>query len=160
MVLRWCAFLWPTCHANNKDSVYLFTPPLSSPPCKSKDRQTDRQTDRQNVLFAIKNTNMMINNETVKRQEISIKIETIADLPPTSSHLHPLQVENCDSNTRLVVVEDDNVKFRLKRDKQFLLFIGQSPLPPPPLERYLQTYRPAHREDVGFVIITVLEHNV
>ena len=31
-------------------------------------------TDRQNVLFAIKITNMMINNETVKRQEISIKI--------------------------------------------------------------------------------------
>ena len=32
-------------------------------------------TDRQNVLFAIKNANMMINNEM-----ISIKIETIADM--------------------------------------------------------------------------------
>ena len=31
-----------------------------------------------------------------------------------SSHLHPLQVENCDSNSRLVVNEDDNVKFGLK----------------------------------------------
>ena len=30
----------------------------------------------------------------------------------TSSHLHPLQVENCDSNSRLVV--DDNVKSSLK----------------------------------------------
>ena len=30
----------------------------------------------------------------------------------TSSHLHPLQVENCDSNSRLVVDEDDNGKFR------------------------------------------------
>ena len=30
--------------------------------------------------------------------------------PPTSSHLHPLQVENCDSNSRLVVDEDDNGK--------------------------------------------------
>ena len=33
---------------------------------------------------------------------------------PTSNHLHPLQVENCDSNSRLVVDEDDNVKFRLE----------------------------------------------
>ena len=29
----------------------------------------------------------------------------------TSSHLHPLQVKNCDSNSRLVVDEDDNGKF-------------------------------------------------
>ena len=34
-----------------------------------------------------------------------------------SSHLHPLQVENCDSNSRLVVDEDDNGKFRLERVK-------------------------------------------
>ena len=33
---------------------------------------------------------------------------------PTSSHLHPLEVENCDSNSRLVVGEDDNVKSGLK----------------------------------------------
>ena len=33
----------------------------------------------------------------------------------TSNHLHPLQVDNCDSNSRLVVDEDDNGKFRLKR---------------------------------------------
>ena len=32
----------------------------------------------------------------------------------TSSHLHPLQVENCDSNSRLVVDEDDYGKFRLE----------------------------------------------
>ena len=36
---------------------------------------------------------------------------------PTSNHLHPLQVENCDSNSRLVVDEDDNDKFRLERVK-------------------------------------------
>ena len=36
---------------------------------------------------------------------------------PTSNHLHPLQVENCDSNLRLVVDEDDNGKFRLERVK-------------------------------------------
>ena len=34
---------------------------------------------------------------------------------PTSNHLHPLQVKNCDSNLRLVVDEDDNGKFRLER---------------------------------------------
>ena len=34
---------------------------------------------------------------------------------PTASHLHPLPVENCDSNSRLVVDEDDNGKFRLER---------------------------------------------
>ena len=36
----------------------------------------------------------------------------------TSNHLHPLQVENCDSNSRLVVDEDDNGKFRLERVNQ------------------------------------------
>ena len=34
---------------------------------------------------------------------------------PTSNHLLPLQVENCDSNSRLVVDEDDNGKLRLER---------------------------------------------
>ena len=29
---------------------------------------------------------------------------------PTSNHLHPLQVENCDSNSRLVVDEDDRLE--------------------------------------------------
>ena len=36
------------------------------------------------------------------------------NLSPTSNHLHPLQVENCDSNSRLVVDEDDNVKSGLQ----------------------------------------------
>ena len=35
----------------------------------------------------------------------------------TSSHIYPLQVENCDSNSRLVVYEDDNGKFWLERVK-------------------------------------------
>ena len=39
------------------------------------------------------------------------------NFPPTSNHLHPLQVENCDSNLRLVVDEDDNGKLRPKRVK-------------------------------------------
>ena len=32
----------------------------------------------------------------------------------TSNHLHLLQVENCDSNSRLVVDEDDNLNSGLK----------------------------------------------
>ena len=32
-----------------------------------------------------------------------------------NTHLHPLQVENCDSNSRLVVDENDNGKLRLER---------------------------------------------
>ena len=36
---------------------------------------------------------------------------------PTSNHFQPLQVENCDSNSRLVVDEDDNGKFRMERVK-------------------------------------------
>ena len=40
----------------------------------------------------------------------------------TSNHLYPLQVENCDSNLRLVVDEDDNGKFRLERVKALHFF--------------------------------------
>ena len=36
----------------------------------------------------------------------------------TPNHLHPLQVENCGSNSRLVVDEDDNGKLRPERVKQ------------------------------------------
>ena len=32
------------------------------------------------------------------------------NLPHPLNHLHPLQVENCDSNSRLVVDKDDNGK--------------------------------------------------
>ena len=39
------------------------------------------------------------------------------NLPPISNHLHPLQVDNCDSNLQLVVDEDDNGKLRLERVK-------------------------------------------
>ena len=35
----------------------------------------------------------------------------------TYSRLHALQVENCDSNSRLVVDEDDNGKFKLERPR-------------------------------------------
>ena len=38
----------------------------------------------------------------------------------TSNHFHPLQVENCDSNSRLVVGGNDNGKFRIERVKSKL----------------------------------------
>ena len=47
--------------------------------------------------------------------ELSDNNGIIFHLPSTSSHLQPLQVENCDSNSRLVVDEDDNGKFRIER---------------------------------------------
>ena len=42
-------------------------------------------------------------------------IAIFVNFSPTSNHHHPLQVENCDSNSRLVVDEDDHGKFRLER---------------------------------------------
>ena len=56
------------------------------------------------------------------RREISVKLFhqhmvklTISyNFPPTSSHLHTLQVENCDSNSRLVVVKMTMVDSGLK----------------------------------------------
>ena len=39
----------------------------------------------------------------------------------TWSHLQPLQVENCDSNSRLVVDEDDICKLRIERVKYHVL---------------------------------------
>ena len=45
------------------------------------------------------------------------------NLSPTSSHLHPLKVENCGSNSRLVVDEDDNGKFRTERVKALRCFL-------------------------------------
>ena len=48
-------------------------------------------------------------------------IAVFFNLSPTSNHLHPLQVENCDSNLRLVV-DDDNGKFRDERVKALNYF--------------------------------------
>ena len=42
-------------------------------------------------------------------------------LSPTSSHLYPLQVENCDSNSRLVVDEDGSDEFGMKGFKSLSL---------------------------------------
>ena len=57
---------------------------------------------------------------TTKWMKISIKLVyqymvIFFNFSPTSNHLHPLQVENCDSDSRVVVDEDDNGKIRLER---------------------------------------------
>ena len=53
------------------------------------------------------------------RSNISMKLAyqyiVIFTFSLTSNQLHPLHVENCDSNSRLVVDEDDNGKFKLER---------------------------------------------
>ena len=41
---------------------------------------------------------------------------------PSLNYLHPLYVENCDSNSRRVVDEDDNGDFRLERVNSTLSF--------------------------------------
>ena len=56
------------------------------------------------------------------RTKISMKlvhqyIAFFCNFQTTSNHLHPIQVENCDSNSRLVVDEDNNDKFRFERVK-------------------------------------------
>ena len=56
------------------------------------------------------------------RRKISMKLfyeymVIFFNLSPTSSHLQALQVENCGSNSRLVVDEGDNGKFRTERVK-------------------------------------------
>ena len=47
------------------------------------------------------------------RMNISMKLvrqfmAIFFNIKTTANHFHPLQVENCDSNSRLVVDEDDN----------------------------------------------------
>ena len=61
------------------------------------------------------------------RMKISMKLvyqymAIFFNFPSTLNHLHPIQVGNCDSNSRLVVDEDDNVKFRLERVKALSAF--------------------------------------
>ena len=65
---------------------------------------------------------------------------------PTSNHLHPLQVENCDSNSRLVVDEDDNVKSEVKglifvlliyQLIDFVIYNMKWPMPRKPTANYI-----------------------
>ena len=60
-------------------------------------------------------------------KKISLKLyyqymAIFVNFSPTSSHLHPLQVENCGSNSRLVVDEDASCEFKLERVKALIYF--------------------------------------
>ena len=54
------------------------------------------------------------------------KLAISLNFSPTSSHLYPLQVENCDSNSRLVVDKDDNGKFGPERVKARITYFNPS----------------------------------
>ena len=69
--------------------------------------------------FYIPNDRRSFTTTKGSRTKISMKLvyqymTIFFTFPPTSNNLHLLQVENCDSNSRLVVDEDDNVKSGLK----------------------------------------------
>ena len=92
--------------------------PDDGPACTTSDKH-QTTTLRRPTSIAIEN---ILDFFTVKgfRRQISIKlfyeyIVIFFNISPTSNHLHPLQVENCDSSSRLVVDEDDNGKCRLER---------------------------------------------
>ena len=61
----------------------------------------------------------------------------------TASHLHPIQVENYDSNSQFLVDEDDTGKFRLER-----VFIADFTCPPARLSE--QSGRAAERQSGAF----------
>ena len=48
----------------------------------------------------------------------------------TSNHLYPLQVDNCDSNSRLVVDKDENGKSRPERVNRHCLRFGAASISP------------------------------
>ena len=61
-----------------------------------------------NILLII---NLPLSSSSTSNRELLLQFSLC------SSHLHPLQVENCHSNWWFVVDENDNGKFRLKRVK-------------------------------------------
>ena len=75
--------------------------------------------DALNTSFYIPENRLNIPTIRGYRTKISTKLVDqyiiFVNFQTTANHLHPLQVDNCDSNSRLVVDEDDNGKFRLER---------------------------------------------
>ena len=68
---------------------------------------TDAASSLKNALIFY---NYTVWNGNFSRTALIIRLSFFR-LAPTSSHLHPLQAENCDSsNSRLVVDEDDDGK--------------------------------------------------
>ena len=88
-------------HANLDDPPTLINP--VSPQDALKHHFTSLKKD---LIFL---------QQRVWKREIFLKLiyqymVIFFNFSPTSNHLHPLQVKNCDSNSRLVVDEDDNGK--------------------------------------------------
>ena len=78
-------------------------------------------TVHQSIIFAsLKNTSIYLKLRTKISMEL-FKNNIFFHLPPTSGHLHSLQIENCDSNSRVVVDEYDNGKFRIERVKALFI---------------------------------------
>ena len=79
---------------------------------------------------------IILNFPTTKgfRTKISIKLiyqymVIFFNFSPTLSHLYPLQVENCNSNPRLVGDEDDNGKLRPERVKRLFNVGSETEIP-------------------------------
>ena len=80
-------------------------------------------TMHQSIIFAsLKNASIYLRPMGFRRKIIMELFNNIFfHLRPTSSHLYSLQVENCDSNSWLVVDEDDNGKFKIERGKALFI---------------------------------------
>ena len=57
----------------------------------------------------------------IPMKQFSQYVAIFFNFSSTSSHLYPLQVENCDSNSRIVVDKDDNGKLRPERVKRLVV---------------------------------------
>ena len=83
---------------------------------------------------------------------------TFFHFPPILSHLHPLQVENCDSNSRLVVDEDDNGLKRWIRLAHHLPDIGPALQFTYELSVY-SPFRPWHATTPIFTLIAIVNES-
>ena len=69
------------------------------------------------ILHPWKQTNFPTTRMKMSTNLVHQYMEIFFNFSLTSNHLHPLQVQNCGSNSRLVVDEDDNGKLRIERVK-------------------------------------------
>ena len=95
--------------------IYLFNP--LSPHDALKQHFTSLKTDL--IFLQLGGSRMNISMKLVYQYMV-----IFFTFSPTSNHLHPLQVENCDSDSRLVVGEDDNSEFKLERVNLQHMWLG------------------------------------
>ena len=77
------------------------------------------------ALFYIPENRLNFPTTKALRTKIPMKfgyqyMAVFLNFSPISSYLHSLQVDNCDSNSRLVVDGDDNGKYRIENVKLLL----------------------------------------